>query len=74
MTLEKGELGSAPWFRQTQMFTGSETKFFVKTSPNEVTFQTEKGNVVGVIMKSGPRPETKLKKVNRLRLRRHHAA
>lgn len=46
------------------MFVESETKFFVKTSPTEVTFQKDgKGNVVGVIVKSGPRPEMKLKKV-----------
>jgi hypothetical protein len=53
-----------------------ETKFFVKTSPTEVTFRKdEKGNVVDVIVKSGPRPDMKLKKVKwRLRLGRHHAA
>ena len=65
ITFENGSLwGQPPGSAKRQMFADSETKFFVKTSPTEVTFQKdEKGNVVGLIMKSGPRPEIKLKKV-----------
>jgi CubicO group peptidase (beta-lactamase class C family) len=65
ITFENGSLwGEPPGSAKRQMFAESETKFFVKTSPTEVTFQKdEKGNVIGVIVKSGPRPEMKLKKV-----------
>ena len=61
---ENGSLGQPPGSAKRQMFAESETTFFVKTSPTEVTLEKDgKGNVVGVIVKSGPRPEMKLKKV-----------
>lgn len=46
-----------------QLFAESQTKFFLKDAPVEVTFQKEKGKVVGLAMKQGDRPERQLKKV-----------
>lgn len=46
------------------MFAETETKFFLKSSRTELTFQKdEKGSVVGVIVKAGANPEMTLKKV-----------
>lgn len=46
ITFENGSLwGQPPGSAKRQMFAESETKFFVKTSPTEVTFQQdEKGD------------------------------
>ena len=65
ITFENGSLWGEPTGSpKRQMFAESETKFLVKTSPSEVTFQTdEKGNVIGLILKLGTRPEMNLKKV-----------
>lgn len=64
ITLEKGYLWGQPTGQESrQMFPESQTKFFLKDAPVEVTFQTEKGKVVGLTMKQGDRPERELKKI-----------
>lgn len=65
ITFENGSLWGEPaGSAKRQMFAASETKFFLKSSPTELTFQKDaKGNVTGFIMKSGTRPEVTLKKV-----------
>ena len=46
------------------MYAETETQFFLKSSPTELTFQKDaKGNVTGLIMKWGARPEMNMKKV-----------
>ena len=65
ITFENGSLwGQPPGATRRQMFAETETKFFVKTSPTELTFQKDaNGNVIGLILKSGTRPEMMLKKI-----------
>ena len=64
VTLEKGYLWGQPTGQEKrQMFPESETKFFLKDAPVEVTFQKEKGKVIGLTMKQGDRPDRELKKI-----------
>lgn len=64
ITLEDGSLWGQPTGQtKRQLFAESQTKFFLKDAPVEVTFQKEKGKVVGLVMKQGDRPERQLKKV-----------
>ena len=65
ITFENGSLwGEPPGATKRQMFAETETKFFVKTSPTELTFQKDaNGSVTGLILKAGTRPELKLTKV-----------
>ena len=65
ITFENGSLWGQPTgSTKRQMFAETEVKFFLKSSPTEVTFSTDaKGNVVALVMKRGTRPETTLKKM-----------
>lgn len=65
ITFENGSLWGQPTgSTKRQMFAETETKFFLKSSPTEVTFQKDaKGNVVGLILKLGTRPEVTFKKI-----------
>ncbi len=46
-----------------QLYAESETKFFLKTLPIQLTFKTEKGKVVGLLMQQDGQPDRELKKV-----------
>jgi pimeloyl-ACP methyl ester carboxylesterase len=65
ITLENGSLWGEPTgYAKRQMFAETETKFFLKSSPTELTFhKDDKGKVIGVTVKSGSTPEMTLKKV-----------
>lgn len=65
ITFENGSLWGQPTgSAKRQMFAESEMKFFLKSSPTEVTFQKDaNGNVTALILKMGKRPEVTLKKV-----------
>lgn len=64
ITLDNGYLWGQPTDQEKrQMFAESETTFFLKDAPIEVTFKKEKGKVVGLTMKQGDRPERELKKI-----------
>jgi hypothetical protein len=64
VTLEKGYLWGQPTDQvKRQMFPESETKFFLKDLDAQITFQKEKGKVVGMLMTQGGRPERELKKI-----------
>ena len=65
ITFEDGSLwGEPPGANKRQLFAETETKFFLKSSPTEVTFQKDaNGNVTGLIMKRGTAPEMNMKKV-----------
>ena len=65
ITLDKGSLWGQPTgSAKRQMFAETETKFFLKTSPVEVTFQKDaNGSVTGLILKMGTKPEVNMKKV-----------
>ena len=65
ISFENGSLWGQPTgSAKRQMFAESETKFFLKSSPTEVTFQKDaNGNVTALILKMGQRPEVTLKKV-----------
>ena len=65
ITFENGSLWGEPaGSPKRQLFAETESKFFLKSSPTEVTFQKDAGgHVTGFLMKSGTRPEVTLKKV-----------
>ena len=65
ITFENGSLWGQPsGATKRQMFAESETRFFLKSSPTELTFQKDaNGSVTGLILKRGTRPEVHLKKV-----------
>ena len=65
ITFENGSLwGQLPGSAKRQMFAETEAKFFLKSSPTELTFQKDgKGNVIALVLKRGTRPEMTLKKV-----------
>ena len=65
ITLENGSLwGQTTGSTKRQMFAETETKFFLKSSPTEVTFQKDaKGHVIALGLKMGTRPEVTLKKI-----------
>jgi pimeloyl-ACP methyl ester carboxylesterase len=64
ITVENGSLwAERPGYGLRQMFAETETKFFLKTSPTELTFQKdEQGRVTGVTVKAGANPQKTLKK------------
>ena len=63
-TLEKDHLMGGPTGQTPhQLYAESQTKFFLKTLPIQLTFQTEKGKVTGVHMQQEGRPDRDLKKV-----------
>lgn len=65
ITFENGSLWGQPTgSAKRQMFAETETKFFLKSSPTELTFQKDaKGGVTALILKRGTSPEVTLKKV-----------
>ena len=64
MTLEDGYLWGQPTNQtKRQMSPESETKFFLKDIDAQVTFQVEKGKVVGMVMDQAGRPQRELKKI-----------
>ncbi|MBA2303879.1 MAG: DUF3471 domain-containing protein [Acidobacteria bacterium] len=64
VTLEDGYLWGQPTDQaKRQMFPESETAFFLKDLDAQVTFQKEKGKVVGMVMDQAGRPQRELKKV-----------
>ena len=65
ITFENGSLwGERNGSAKRQLFAEAETKFFLKSSPTELTFQKDdKGSVTGVIVKAGANPAMSLKKV-----------
>ena len=46
-----------------QVYAETQTKFFLKTAPIQLTFKTEKGKVTGLMVQEGTGPERELKKV-----------
>lgn len=46
-----------------QLFAESETKFFLKDLNAQITFQKEKGKVLGMLMDQEGRPQRELKKI-----------
>jgi pimeloyl-ACP methyl ester carboxylesterase len=64
IAFENGSLwGDRPGYGKRQMFAETETRFFLKTSNTDLTFQKdEKGTVTGVTIKAGSNPEKTLKK------------
>ena len=66
ITFENGSLWGEPpgSTNKRQVFAETETRFFLKSSPTEVTFQKDaKGNVTGLLMKRGTNPEVTFKKI-----------
>jgi hypothetical protein len=64
ITLENGSLWGQPTDQQKrQLFAESPTKFFLKDLPVQLTFQGEKGKVVGLVMDQEGRPQRELKKI-----------
>jgi hypothetical protein len=64
VTLEDGYLWGQPTNQQKrQLFAESQTKFFLKDLDAQVTFQKEKGKVVGMVMDQAGRPQRELKKI-----------
>jgi hypothetical protein len=64
VTLEDGYLWGQPTDQaKRQMFPESETKFFLKDLDAQVTFQKEKGKVVGLLLQQEGRPDRELKKI-----------
>ena len=63
-TLEKGVLMGGPTGQTPhQLYAESQTKFFLKTLPIQLTFKTEKGKVTGLLFQQEGRPDRDLKKV-----------
>jgi hypothetical protein len=64
VTLEDGYLWGQPTDQQKrQLFAESQTKFFLKDIDAQVTFQKEKGKVIGMVMDQVGRPQRELKKI-----------
>ena len=64
VTLENGYLWGQPTGQaKRQLFAESQTKFFLKDLDAQVTFQAEKGKVVGMVMDQAGRPQRELKKI-----------
>ena len=62
--LEKGSLVGGPTGQTPhQLYAESQTKFFLKTLPIQLTFRTEKGKVTGLLFQQDGRPDRELKKV-----------
>jgi len=63
-TLDKGSLWGGPTGQTPhQLYAESQTKFFLKTLPIQLTFKTEKGKVTGLLFQQEGRPDRDLKKV-----------
>jgi Domain of unknown function (DUF3471) len=65
ITLDKGTLWGQPTDQEKrQLFAESNTKFFLKDLPVQVTFQKDaKGAVTGLIMDQEGRPQREAKKI-----------
>ena len=64
ITLEDGSLWGQPTGQsKRQLFAESQTKFFLKDSPVEVTFRKEKEKVVGLVMTRSDGSQRELKKI-----------
>lgn len=64
LTLEDGSLWGQPTGQvKRQLFAESETKFFLKDLNAQITFQKEKGKVLGMLMDQEGRPQRELKKI-----------
>ena len=62
--LDKGSLWGGPAGQTPQqLYAESQTKFFLKTMPIQITFKTEKGKVTGLVMQREGRPDQEMKKV-----------
>ena len=46
-----------------QLYAETQTKFFLKTAPIQITFKADKGKVTGLLMQQGDGPERELTKV-----------
>ena len=63
-TFDKGSLWGGPTGQTPhQLYAETQTKFFLKTLPIQLTFRTEKGKVTGLLFQQEGRPDRELKKV-----------
>ena len=63
-TFDKGSLWGGPTGQTAeQLYAETQTKFFLKTRPIQITFTTEKGKVTGLLMQQEGRPDREMKKI-----------